>query len=72
MISSQQIMLAMRSEYYGSKGLVNNGSDASLSGQSSNSIHLPPSEPLQIEKPNPDMMIQPPPKCNTLLPHIPK
>ena len=62
MISLQQIMVAMRSKYYGSKGHVNNGNEARSFGQTSGSIPPPPSEPLQIDKPNPDMMIRPPPK----------
>jgi len=62
MMSSQQVMVAMRSKYYGSKGPVNNGNEASSSGQLYGSIPPPHSDPLQIKKPNLDTMILPPPK----------
>jgi len=62
MISLQQVMGSTRSKDYGSKGPVNNGSDANSSGQIFGSIRPPPSEPLHIDKLNPDMMIRPPPK----------
>lgn len=57
MMSSQQVMVATRLKDYGSKGLVGNGNEANSFDKPSNSIHPPPYEPLQIEKPNPDMMI---------------
>jgi len=46
MISSQEVMVVMRSKDYRSKGLVVNGNEASSSVQSSNSIPHPPSETL--------------------------
>lgn len=62
MMFSQQVMVATRSKDYGCKGHVVNGNETTSSGQPYSSIPPPPSEPLQIEKSNLDMMIRPPPK----------
>ena len=61
MMMSSQVMVATRSKYYGPKGPIANGNDASPSSQHSTSIPSP-FEPLQIEKPKFDMVIWLPPK----------
>lgn len=60
MMSLQQVMVATRSKDYGFEAPTVNGKDVSPSSQPSASIP-PPCKPLQIEKPNPDMMIRLPP-----------
>ena len=54
-------MAAMRSTDYRSNGPAVNGNDTGSPNQDSTSIN-PLSEPLQIEKPNSDMVIWLPPK----------
>lgn len=61
MMMSSKVMVAMRSKAYTSKSPVEDGDDFSLVGQTSTST--PPSnEPFHIEKPNPYIIIRPPPK----------
>jgi len=57
---SSKVMVATRSKDNGSKSPSVYGNDFSSPGHSSTSTP-PPSEPLQIEKPNPNMVIQLPP-----------
>jgi len=57
MMSLQEVLVATRSKYNESKRPVENRNEASSSSQPSNSIPPSPSKPLQIKKPNHDMMI---------------
>jgi len=61
MMISSKVMVATRSKDYASKSPVEDGDDSSLVGQTSTSTP-PSSQPLHIEKPNPDMIIHPHPK----------
>ena len=52
------VMVVTRSQHYGSKNLVD-GKEAKSSNSTSSSIPPSSSDPLQIEKPNSDLVIKP-------------